>query len=732
MAEIKKIVTLDKFEKYTNLMKQFVTKRIDNVQVEMVLKDTLEEGLEWLEANGDKERKYALPDGYVYAYMTKEITYEKPNCNNLLVVDECTDGCRISSNGTIKDDTPNYCFSNFFEVTPGTSHTFRSYNSGGMHNIAEFSAIPNAVTVGSIPNTFIRQKVTSELTCTWEDPKGLTRTTTWEVSANTKYVAIGLYVTKAGLQTNGSIITVDEPVVLGTQTVTETVTGWFNTRQSYNSQVSEERVIALEDSVELLMNSASGDALVLPDYWKDHMAARVKAIREKMAAVGRNKSAFFFYSDAHWTSNAKKSPLLLKYLYKNTPINKTNYGGDIVATEAYDYATMAYLFDSWRLAIRDLPNHHSVAGNHDDRNEKGHDHEFTIENVYSFLLAPEECNDRVDGEGLYYYIDDKVEKTRYIYTDTACYDAYNLSVAQAQFIVDSLKSTPDNWHIIIIGHAWYNQKYTEGSPIVEADGLTTTTSKIVALASAYNSHSVGLLSELYKNDTEGHVGSVSYDFETTKAKVEFCLGGHLHNDRHNMFSDIPVIIVEADTMHNRNGSVATAGTISEQSVSAVIVDYKNNEVNFIRVGRGDSYKINLGTGEKTILTIDPLPEIKNFLDDAGYETGIRLNSSGTTTARTTNDRWVTGFIPVTTGETIYFKNIEMLNDDYGSIVAHYYEDQSPKSGGSYLLSAAKNSITYAEDGVTVASYTMSLADVKWLRFCFVKIDENSKITKQPV
>jgi hypothetical protein len=73
------------------------------------------------------------------------------------------------------------------------------------------------------------------------------------------------------------------------------------------------------------------------------------------------------------------------------------------------------------------------------------------------LLAPEECNDRVDGEGLYYYIDDKVEKTRYIYTDTACYDAYNLSVAQAQFIVDSLKSTPANWHIIIIGHAWYSQ-----------------------------------------------------------------------------------------------------------------------------------------------------------------------------------------------------------------------------------------------------------------------------------
>ena len=266
MAETKKIVTLDKFAKYTNLMKQFVSKSIDNVQVEMVLKETLEEGLEWLETNGDKERKYALPDGYIYAYMTKEITYEKPNCNNLLVVEECTDGCRISSNGTIKDDTPNYCFSNFFEVTPGTTHVFRSYNTGGMHNVAEFTNIPSSVTVGVIPNTFKRQEVTTNMSPTWEDPKGAVRTVEWTVSADTKYVALGLYVTKAQLVTNGSIITVDEPVVLGTKTVTETQTGWFNTRQSFNSQISEERVIALENNVELLMNAAGGDVASLPNY----------------------------------------------------------------------------------------------------------------------------------------------------------------------------------------------------------------------------------------------------------------------------------------------------------------------------------------------------------------------------------------------------------------------------------------------------------------------------------
>jgi hypothetical protein len=528
------------------------------------------------------------------------------------------------------------------------------------------------------------------------------------------------------------IITLDEPVVLGTTTVTETQTAWFNTKQTFNSQVSEDRVIALENNVELLMNSASGDVVTLPDYWKDHVDARVKAIREKMAEVGRNRSAFFFYSDAHWTDNARKSPMLLKYLYKYTPINKTNFGGDIVLTESYDYATMSYLFDSWRSSIRDLPNHHSVPGNHDDRNEKGHDHEFTIENVYSFLLAPEECNDRVDGEGLYYYIDDKIEKTRYIYLDTACYGGAYLSSEQTQFLVNSLTSTPSNYHIIIIAHAWFSQNY-DNFPTVTADGLTSTTTKIVEIANYYNTRAKGDLSGLYVESSQSYSGTVSYDFSSSTGKVEFCLGGHLHNDNNEMFSGIPVIIVEADTIHNRNGSVAKVGTVSEQSISAVIADYKNNEVNFIRVGRGDSYKINLSTGEKTIITIDDIAKPKNLLDDAGYETGVRLNSSGTTTPRDTNDRWVTGFIPVTTGDTLYFKNIEMLNTDYGDIVAHYYEGQSFKTGGSYSMSAAQSAITYADDGTTIASYKMTLTDIKWVRFCFVKIDENSIITKnQPI
>ena len=567
-----------------------VTVTVTAQQPEFVVKDTVAEALEWLSENGDKSKVYVLPDGYMYKYMTREITYERPNCTNLLVLDECIAGCRISSNGSVKDDTPSYSISNVFKVTPGKTHQFRAYDTGGIHNIVEFSDMPGELQVGVIPSTYVKQTATTNLNPTWENPKGLVRRADLTVSADTNYVALVLY--KLPAEMANSYITVDEPVDLGTTTITEEVTEWTNTMQSYNSTDYEDRIIALEESsteYDNRLKALETDTSYIPSYWQTHLDEKVPLIRETMASVGKNKSAFLFYSDAHWNGNAGNSPMLLKYLYKYTPINKVNFGGDIVATESATFSDMAYLYDSWRSAIRDLPNHHSVAGNHDDRNESGYDHGFSKEYVYSFLLAPEETNDRVDGAELYYYIDDKCENTRYLYLDTACYDAHILSVEQAQFIVDALKSTPVNYHIVVIAHCWYNQNY-DNFPTVTASGLTTTTTKLLELFGAYNNKKSGTLSPL---GNASNNGSVSYDFTSVVGKVEFCIGGHLHNDYNETFNGIPVILCEADTMHNRNGSVSTKGTISEQCITAVIADYANSKINLIRIGRGSDREINI-------------------------------------------------------------------------------------------------------------------------------------------
>lgn len=54
-------------------------------QPEFVVKDTMEEALEWLNENGDKSKKYVLPNGYIYAFAETVIKGETvPNFTNLM------------------------------------------------------------------------------------------------------------------------------------------------------------------------------------------------------------------------------------------------------------------------------------------------------------------------------------------------------------------------------------------------------------------------------------------------------------------------------------------------------------------------------------------------------------------------------------------------------------------------------------------------------------------------
>ena len=86
-----------------------------------------------------------------------------------------------------------------------------------------------------------------------------------------------------------------------------------------------------------------------------------------METAGRNKAAFLWYTDAHWdVGNSKVSPKILRYLVKNTSMNKVNFGGDIIGNPtALTHEEIKSVYE-WREAIKDLPNHHSVIGNHDN------------------------------------------------------------------------------------------------------------------------------------------------------------------------------------------------------------------------------------------------------------------------------------------------------------------------------------------------------------------------------
>ncbi len=242
---------------------------------------------------------------------------------------------------------------------------------------------------------------------------------------------------------------------------------------------------------------SGGNAENVPDYWLTELDEGAEAINTALCTAGRNKSAFLFYSDAHWNYGSQMSPRLLKYLYKHTGMTKTFYGGDIVNDEATDYDTMKYLWN-WREQLKDLPNHHSVVGNHDDGNATNN--LFGEQYVYGYLLAPEETPDVVYGDsGLYYYIDSPAEKTRYLCLDTAY---QGVGSDQQEFVKNALLTTPEGWHIVAIAHLWHDTDYSV-SPAVPA-GINAGAATILSMFDAYNSR--------------------SGDYAQCLGRVEFCIG----------------------------------------------------------------------------------------------------------------------------------------------------------------------------------------------------------------
>ncbi len=342
--------------------------------------------------------------------------------------------------------------------------------------------------------------------------------------------------------------------------------------------VLEEKTADHETRLNLL--EAGGQEGGVPLYWLSHLEEKAKKLRLAMEKAGRNRSAFLWYTDAHWAnSNSKMSPVLLRYLYEHTPISKINFGGDIIGDSLLETRDkMEYLYE-WRKAVRNLPSHHSVLGNHDHFISDSVDYE-DDHFRYSFLIAPEESGDMVMSEAFTYYIDNRCEKTRYLYLDSG---KNHISDEETAFVIDALNTTPDGWHIVAIGHIWF--QYTAASTPTVGE-MNPYMQKVLDLFDAYNARQNGSLTMVSQ--------SAPYQFADCGGKVEFCMGGHTHY-QHTFHSaaGIPVILTPPDANQVRGGDTYENGTPMEASVCGVVADYAASKISLIFVGRGTDAEVTM-------------------------------------------------------------------------------------------------------------------------------------------
>ena len=452
-----------------------------------------------------------------------------------------------------------------------------------------------------------------------------------------------------------------------------------------------------------------GSAESIPNYWIAELETKADAIQQAMEKAGRNKSAFLWYTDAHWQySNAKKSPVLLDYLIKNTPINKVNFGGDIVSdptTHTHDNITYVY---EWRRMISGLPNHHSVIGNHDFFHKTDSAVSDEIKNIaYATMIAPEESYDMTVGGAFYYYIDNKSEKTRYLYLDSGNFD---LSDDETSFVINALNTLEKGWHVVAINHIWF--QYTASSePTVGS--INPYCQKLLKVFDDYNARKSGTVVMVETG--------IPYDFTNAEGKVEFCVGGHIHYD-YDLKSNggIPIVLTAPDSYQVRGGDTYVIGTITESAVGAFIADYNQNILTVVGVGRMKSRVINL-------LTTDNYTNLFDTSAD-GYLENTRLSTSSTSVL---SGNYVTNYIPCNVGDIIRIKGLDVRKISNGNARFHLLDGNKALavSDCGYVETLIANGYgSVSDDIITLtAGYTgnassAEISGTKYMRFCGILMD----------
>ena len=310
----------------------------------------------------------------------------------------------------------------------------------------------------------------------------------------------------------------------------------------------------------------------LPEYWTEELLTTVKDSRKAIKNANGDCTSFLWYSDAHWSYSSRRSVQILQLLQDYTNVQFVNFGGDIVSdNDKVEHSKIISQLKDWREKTLSLNNHHSVVGNHDDGLE-----EFkSRKDLYNFLLMDEVGKKADLNNNFCYYVDNVAEKTRYIYLSTGFDET---TADDIRFLVNTLNSTKKDWHIVAVSHIWF----------VYNDTSTPTEGKVPEFAQVI----LNVLDD-YNTRSTGKENGVEYDFNSAKAKVEFCIGGHTHVD-FDFYTDggIPVILNETDSFHLRGKNKKNDGT-DESSVSVIVADYNSQEIHIVRAGRGKSRTVSL-------------------------------------------------------------------------------------------------------------------------------------------
>lgn len=325
-----------------------------------------------------------------------------------------------------------------------------------------------------------------------------------------------------------------------------------------------------------------------PDYYVDHLIEKTGQIAElDNSAENRNLSnfvdgqamdRFIFLTDYHAPTNAKKSPMLVSWLFKRGYGNFVVYAGDIL-NDPVSAKEADLMFSEFFEAFSDVKDHmYDILGNHEYAATD--DDKFTKYQLYNKLCSHKERDYvYVDKATAVYAIENNASKIFYAFVPSESEGTITTDIAYSY--AKCLELAKNDYRVVTFAH---------GSVSRKTNDITGGLSNIInALVAARDGTSITIDSK-----------TVTY---TNKNIIPVCImGGHYHVDYSKIVNGILIISTISDSLLgyvvDPDDSSATpvdkknnAGTVNEQSFDIVTIEpmlksTNHGTIHCTRIGAG--------------------------------------------------------------------------------------------------------------------------------------------------
>ena len=353
------------------------------------------------------------------------------------------------------------------------------------------------------------------------------------------------------------------------------------------------------------LDNESSLSVSIPSYWKDMINEKTEVVKTLQTADGKNCVSFVWASDTHIPDNGSARTnnigILMAAMMNKCDIPFAVLTGDVGTRASYDTETellrtqesipvhLAPLWGTDRLLLA-LGNHEGCYGNSSSYYAK----QFSPERLWQLYFRNQALDSRriFSEDGLYYYIDNVAQKTRFIVLNSNFAGKYSVDgngnainnrfatscygQEQLNWLANVALDMPKGYGAIIAAHVPPNVTYTVDK------------SQLIGIINAYCNRTT--YSGSYTKGINGWTNnSVNVDFTNAKGEIIAMFSGHVHQDTIDtttLACPLITIIAAGAEVNFGEAPERTFGTDTETSFDVVTINKKTRTIYCTRVGAG--------------------------------------------------------------------------------------------------------------------------------------------------